>query len=429
MSSHIDVHGLKVDQELHSFIENEALPGTGVEPAAFWSGFAAIFTDLTPVNRTLLKKRDDIQARIDQWHREHKGAIDQDAYEDFLKEIGYLVPEGPDFTIGTGNVDEEVARVAGPQLVVPVMNTRFALNAANARWGSLYDALYGTDALGDVGDPGVKGYDPVRGAAVIAKGREVLDQAAPLSGASHADVGGYGINHGTLIAHLTSGGQVGLANPSQFAGFRGEEASPSAILLKNNGLHLEIVIDRSHRIGKDDQAGVADIVVESALTTIMDCEDSIAAVDPQDKVAVYRNWLGLMRGDLTASFDKGGKMLERALNPDRTYTDPNGAELSLHGRSLMFIRNVGHLMTTDAVLLPDGSEAPGGHPGRHRHQPGGAARSEGAGQVPEQPRRLRLHREAEDARAGGSRLRRHDLRSGGGCAGPCPQHPEDRHHG
>lgn len=360
MSSHIDVQGLKVDSELHRFIETEALPGTGVNPAAFWAGFAAIFTELTPVNRALLKKRDSIQARIDQWHREHKGKLDQDAYEAFLREIGYLVPEGPDFQIGTADTDPEVAQVAGPQLVVPVMNTRFALNAANARWGSLYDAFYGTDALGDVGDPSAKGYDPVRGAAVIAKAREVLDRIAPLQGASHADAGGYTVNHGTLVVHLNGGGQTGLADPGRFAGYRGDDGAPSAILLRNNGLHAEIVIDRSHPIGKGDAAGVADVVLESALTTIMDCEDSIAAVDAADKVVVYRNWLGLMRGDLTASFDKGGRTLERTLNPDRTYTSVNGGTLTLPGRSLMFIRNVGHLMTTDAVLMPDGSEAPEG---------------------------------------------------------------------
>ncbi|WP_114393076.1 malate synthase G [Oleisolibacter albus] len=361
MSQTVDVHGLRVDAGLHRFVESEALPGTGLDPATFWTGFAALATDLTPTNRALLAERDALQAHIDAWHQARRGQdFDPAAYESFLREIGYLVPEGPDFHIGTTNVDPEVARVAGPQLVVPVTNTRFALNAANARWGSLYDALYGTDALGIVGDPSVKGYDPVRGAAVIAKGREILDQAAPLSGGSYADVTGFRVNNGTLVVMLASGSEVGLTDPDKFAGYRGEPAAPTAILLRNHGLHLEIVIDRSHRIGKDDAAGIADVVVESALTTIMDCEDSIAAVDADDKITVYRNWLGLMRGTLTASFEKGGRTLQRALNPDRDYTAPHGQTLTLPGRSLMFIRNVGHLMTTDAVRLPDGSELPEG---------------------------------------------------------------------
>lgn len=362
MSASINVHGLKVDAELHRFIEQEALPGTGVDPASYWAGFAALFRDLAPVNKRLLDRRDALQAKIDGWHIARRGQdIDQDAYETFLREIGYLLPEGPDFTISTANTDPEVSQVAGPQLVVPVMNTRFALNAANARWGSLYDALYGTDALGDVGTPGAKGYDPVRGAAVIAKGREVLDQSAPLAKGSHKDSVGYSIVGGSLAVALSDGSVTGLANPAQFKGYQGNAAAPSSVLLVHHGLHLDIIVDRSHPIGKGDAAGVADIVLESALTAIMDCEDSIAAVDAADKVTVYRNWLGLMKGDLTATFEKGGRTMDRALNPDRVYTAADGTgTVTLHGRSLLFIRNVGHLMTIDAVTFEDGSWVPEG---------------------------------------------------------------------
>ncbi len=362
MSATVNVHGLKVDAELHRFIETEALPGTGVEPDAFWSGFAALFNDLAPVNKRLLDRREALQAKIDGWHVARRGQdIDAHAYEAFLRDIGYLVPEGPDFTITTANTDPEVSQVAGPQLVVPVMNTRFALNAANARWGSLYDALYGTDALGDVGTPGVKGYDPVRGAAVIAKGRDVLDRAAPLAAGSHKDATGYRVADGVLSVTLADGSVTGLANAAQFKGYNGDAAAPTHILLSHHGLHLDIVIDRSHPIGKTDAAGMADIVLESALTAIMDCEDSIAAVDAADKVTVYRNWLGLMKGDLTATFEKGGRSMDRALNPDRTYIAADGAgTVTLHGRSLLFIRNVGHLMTIDAVTFADGSWVPEG---------------------------------------------------------------------
>jgi len=362
MSTTVNVHGLMVDAELHRFIETEALPGTGVEPDAFWSGFAALFKDLAPVNKRLLDRREALQAKIDGWHIARRGQdIDPDAYEAFLRDIGYLVPEGPDFAITTANTDPEVSQVAGPQLVVPVMNTRFALNAANARWGSLYDALYGTDALGDVGTAGTKGYDPVRGAAVIAKGREVLDRAAPLTVGSHKDATGYRVADGALSVTLADGTVTGLANAAQFKGYNGEAAAPTNILLTHHGLHLDIVIDRSHPIGKGDAAGVADIVLESALTAIMDCEDSIAAVDAADKVTVYRNWLGLMKGDLTATFEKGGRSMDRALNPDRTYMSADGAgTVTLHGRSLLFIRNVGHLMTIDAATFEDGSWVPEG---------------------------------------------------------------------
>ena len=356
-----DLHGLKIDPALHAFVENEALPGTGLEPAKFWAGFAAIFRDLTPANRALLATRDRLQSQIDSWHAAHAGKpIDAAAYETFLREIGYLVPEGPAFQIGTTGTDAEVAQMAGPQLVVPVMNTRFALNAANARWGSLYDAFYGTDALGTAPDPKIKGFDAARGRDVVAKARTFLDQAAPLAGASHADAKAYAVVAGALQATLKNGAAAALAAPEKFLGYRGEAAAPSAILLANNGLRFEIVVDAKHPIGATDDAGIADVQLESALTTIMDCEDSIAAVDAADKVVVYRNWLGLMLGTLEATFDKGGKSLARALNPDRVYTGPAGERVSVPGRSLMFIRNVGHLMTMDAVLLEDGSETPEG---------------------------------------------------------------------
>ncbi|OYQ34099.1 malate synthase G [Niveispirillum lacus] len=362
MSATVTVHGLKVDADLHRFIETEALPGTGVAPDSFWSGFAALFHDLAPVNKRLLDRREALQAKIDGWHIARRGQdIDPDMYEAFLRDIGYLVPEGPDFTITTANTDPEVSQVAGPQLVVPVMNTRFALNAANARWGSLYDALYGTDALGEVGTPGAKGYDPVRGAAVIAKGREVLDRAAPLLAGSHRHATAYRVIDGALSVTLADGSVTGLATPEQLKGYKGDAAAPDNILLVHHGLHLDIVIDSTHAIGQGDAAGIADIVMESALTAIMDCEDSIAAVDAADKVTVYRNWLGLMKGDLTATFEKGGRTLDRALNPDRTYVHPNGTDtVTLHGRSLLFIRNVGHLMTIDAVTFEDGAWVPEG---------------------------------------------------------------------
>jgi len=356
-----DLHGLKIDPALHAFVEHEALPGTGLDPAKFWAGFAAIVRDLTPVNRALLATRDRLQSRIDAWHAAHAGKpFDAAAYETFLREIGYLVPEGPAFQIGTTGTDAEVAQMAGPQLVVPVMNTRFALNAANARWGSLYDAFYGTDALGTPPDPKAKGFDAARGRDVVAKARTFLDRAAPLAGASHADAKAYTVAGGALQVALKNGATAALAHPEKFLGYRGDPAAPSAILLSNNGLRFEIVVDAKHPIGATDDAGIADVQLESALTTIMDCEDSIAAVDAADKVVVYRNWLGLMLGTLEAAFDKGGKSVARALNPDRVYTGPAGEPVSVPGRSLMFVRNVGHLMAMDAVLLEDGSETPEG---------------------------------------------------------------------
>jgi malate synthase len=350
MSERIEKHGLKVSPALYAFIEKEALPGSGVDPDKFWAGFAALAVKLMPRNRALLAERDRLQAAIDTWHKEHPAKpINQAAYTAFLKEIGYLVPEGADFQIGTANVDPEIATIAGPQLVVPLTNARFALNAANARWGSLYDALYGTDAIAQDDElaPG-KGYNPKRGEKVIAFARDALDKAVPLASGSWKDIGGLAIEGGAL--------KPALKDPSQFKGYVGDAAAPSMVLLEHNGLHIEVHVDHSHVIGKTDKAGISDVVLESAITTIMDCEDSIAAVDAEDKAGAYRNWLGLMDGTLTASFEKGGMTMTRALNPDREYTAPNGCKLALPGRSLLFIRNVGHLMTSDAILLPDGSE-------------------------------------------------------------------------
>lgn len=362
MSQRVQVGGLQVAKELYDFINNEALPGTGVAAEQFWSRFDSIVHDLAPRNRELLAKRDAIQAQIDAWHRDNRGdAFDLSAYKSFLQEIGYLLPEGEDFTATTANVDPEMATLAGPQLVVPVMNARYALNAANARWGSLYDALYGTDAISeDNGAEKGQGYNPARGAKVIAFGRDFLDESAPLAGASHQDSAGYSIQNGQLCVALRDGGETGLESPSQLAGYTGSASNPDAVLLKHNGLHFEIQIDRDSQIGKSDAAGVKDILMEAALTTIMDCEDSVAAVDAEDKVLAYKNWLGLMKGTLTEEIAKGDKTFTRSMNPDREYTAPSGDSLTLKGRSLMFVRNVGHLMTNPAIIDRDGNEIPEG---------------------------------------------------------------------
>ncbi len=356
MTNRIEVAGLRVAGDLFAFVAEEALPGTGVAELDFWHKLADILRDLTPKNRALLAERDALQAKLDEWYRLNGAPSDLAAYKAFLREIGYLLDEGPDFQVSTRNVDPEIARVAGPQLVVPVMNARYALNAANARWGSLYDALYGTDAIPESdGAEKAKSYNPVRGAKVIAWARAFLDAAAPLASGSWAEISSLAIRGGQLVTDLG-----GLRNPSQFAGHRGAADRPEAVLLMNNGLHIEIVIDAASTIGKTDKAGISDVIIESALTAIMDCEDSVAAVDAADKVAVYRNWLGLMKGDLEEEISKGGRSFIRRLNPDRSYTAPGGGTLSLHGRALMLVRNVGHLMTTPAILDADGREAPEG---------------------------------------------------------------------
>ena len=343
------------------FIDEELLPAIGIGPDTFWPRFEALIDDLSPLNRALLDKRQEIQQSIDAWHiARREEAWSHDEYLGFLKEIAYLVPEGEPFTIETENVDKEIAEVAGPQLVVPVSNPRFAINAANARWGSLYDALYGTDAISDDNGQERSGsYNPARGAAVIRYATEFLDTTLPLDGISHADVNAYGLNRtddgDVFIASLAHGETIGLSDPSQYAGHQGD-GGRCCYLFRNHGLHIEMLIDPTHPIGKDATANLADIVLESAITTIQDCEDSVAAVDAEDKVGVYRNWLGLMEANLEATFDKGGKKMTRSLEPDRVYVDPHGETFALSGRSLMLVRNVGHLMTTDAVLDSDGNQ-------------------------------------------------------------------------
>ncbi len=357
----VEHYGLAIDQELYSFLLSKALPGTGIDPEHFFKSLSALIHELGPKNRDLLAKRDDFQAKLDDWYRQNGAPRDLAAYEAFLREIGYIVPEGPDFAVNTQNVDAEIATIAGPQLVVPVMNARYALNAANARWGSLYDALYGTDAISEAdGAEKGKGYNPVRGAKVIAWARGFLDQSVPLAGGSWADVAALDLHDGYLDVTLKNGDKTGLADPAQFIGFRADQQKITSYLLRRNGLHLEIRIDAKGAIGASDAAHINDIQLESAITTIMDCEDSVAAVDAQDKVLAYSNWLGLMKGDLEEVVTKGGHSFTRALNPDVDFMDSHGKPFTVHGRSLMLVRNVGHLMTNPAILDRDGLEVPEG---------------------------------------------------------------------
>jgi malate synthase len=365
MSAYTQVHRLQVATELHRFIEQRVLPGTGVDSAPFWAGFDAIVDELAPRNTALLAERDRLQTELDGWHRAHPGPItDMAAYRGFLERIGYLVPAPADAMATTADVDAELALQAGPQLVVPILNARYALNAANARWGSLYDALYGTDAIAETdgaekSGPGGRGYNPVRGAKVIAFARQVLDEAAPLASGSHKDASAYRVEDGRLVVTL-GGATTGLADAAQFVGYQGDAGAPSAVLLRHHGLHLEIQIDRSTPIGAGDAAGISDVVLEAALSTILDLEDSVAVVDAEDKVLAYGNWLGILQGTLTEELTKGGKTFTRSLNPDRLYTAPQGGEVKLHGRSLMFVRNVGQLMTNPAIRYGGGQEIPEG---------------------------------------------------------------------
>jgi malate synthase len=352
MTARTSVHRLQVASNLYQLIEDKVLPGTGVASATFWKGFDAIVADLAPKNIALLAERDRLQTALDAWHKANPGPVsDMKAYKAFLEKIGYLVPVPKNVTTTTSNVDDELAKQAGPQLVVPILNARYALNAANARWGSLYDALYGTDVLSEAdGAEKGKGYNPVRGAKVIEYARYVLDRTAPLTKGSHIDSVGYSVKGGKLVVALKGGKSSGLEEAKQFIGYQGKMSAPSSVLLQHNGLHMDIQIDRSTAIGKSDPAGVSDLVLEAALSTILDLEDSVAAVDADDKVLGYSNWLGILQGTLTETVSKGGTTFTRGLNPDRVYTSPKGKMVSLHGRSLMFVRNVGHLMTNPAVL-------------------------------------------------------------------------------
>jgi malate synthase len=362
MTERTTVHGLKVATPLYNFINNDVLPGTGIDQAGFWKGFDAIVSTLAPKNAALLAERDRIQLEMDAWHKANPGPIaDMAAYQEFLTKIGYLVEQPAKVQATTTNVDGELATQAGPQLVVPILNARYALNAANARWGSLYDALYGTDVISEEGGAErAGGYNPVRGAKVIEFARNFLDQSFPLEGASHKDATGYAVAGGKLQVSLKNGSTVGLKSAAQLVGYQGDAAAPSSVLLVNNGIHADIIINRSTPIGSSDAAGVADVVLEAALSTILDLEDSVAAVDAEDKIVAYKNWLGILKGTLTESVSKGGKTFTRGLNADRVYTGVNGEKVTMHGRSMLFLRNVGHLMTNPAILWGDNKEIPEG---------------------------------------------------------------------
>jgi len=362
MTERVNVAGLQVAKPLHALVNDRIAPGTGIDPERFWKSLADIVRDLAPKNRALLEQRDALQARIDAWHLARKGQPhDPEAYRHFLEEIGYIVPEGPDFQVGTTHVDPEIASIAGPQLVVPLSNARYALNAANARWGSLFDALYGTDVIpGEGGAEKGPVYNPARGTRVVAYANALLDESAPLGQGSYAAVRRYAVHDGRLVVTLSDGGETGLADPRQFVGYRDEDGVLRSILLRHHGLHIELQIDPTSPVGRDSPGNIKDVVLEAAVTAIQDCEDSVAAVDAEDKVQVYGYWLGLMQGTLEATFRKGDATLTRRLNPDRSYTAPDGGILTLPGRSLMLVRNVGHLMTTDAVLTADGEEIPEG---------------------------------------------------------------------
>ncbi len=398
MVDRVQIGGLGVAESLYRFVTEEALPGSGVDPDAFWAGLDAIVHDLAPRNRELIARREELQARIDDFHRAHPGRPDAEGYTAFLTEIGYLLDEPDDVQVTTDNVDDEVARIAGPQLVVPLLNARFATNAANARWGSLYDALYGSDVIPREGDlaPG-SSYNTVRGAEVIARGRAFLDDHFPLAAGSHADATSYTVDVDGL-AVAVKGEAVRLADASQLVGHRGEASAPEAVVLVHHGLHVEIAIDPEDSVGSTDAAGVKDLVLESAVSTIMDLEDSVAAVDAEDKVVGYRNWLQLMQGTLAEEVTKNGKTFTRALNPDRTCTAPDGGTVTLHGRALLFIRQVGHLMTTDAVLDRDGNEVPEGILDALMCGLGSVLDLRGRVPAEQLTHRLDVRRQAEDAR-------------------------------
>jgi len=361
MTDRIEIAGLQIARELHDFVADEVIPGTGIDAKEFWAGLSHLVHDLGPRNRALLKRRDDLQQKLDAWYRENGAPSDMEAYKEFLREIGYLVPEGVPFKVTTENVDPEIATIAGPQLVVPVMNARYALNAANARWGSLYDALYGTDAITDTGGADKrKDYNPIRGGKVIGWVRSFLDEVTPLEHASWRDARDFSVVDGKLVVALDGGRRTGLAQPEKFAGYLGDAAGPDQFLLRNNGIHIEIRIDAGSTIGKADSADISDVWLESAITTIQDFEDSIAAVDAEDKVAAYRNWLGLMKGDLKEEVEKGGRTFTRMLNEDLRYKAPDGSTFELKNRSLMLVRNVGHLMSNPAIIDREGHEVPEG---------------------------------------------------------------------